>query len=50
MRREKVYDFHKELNSGYFRCLLYGVKPDGSLLVYLSRSQTDLYAFNVDFP
>lgn len=50
MRREKVYDFHKELNSGYFRCLLYGVKSDGSLLVYLSRSQADLYAFDLDFP
>ena len=50
MRREKVYDFHNELNSGYFRCLFYGVKPDGSLLVYLSRSQTDLYAFDIDFP
>ena len=49
-RRERVYDFHQELNSGYFRSLLYGVKPDGSLLVYLSRSQTDLYAFDVDFP
>jgi len=50
MRRERVYDFHKELNSGYFRCLLYGIKADGSLLVYLSRSYADLYAFDVDFP
>jgi len=50
MRREKVYDFHKELNSGYFRCVLYGIKSDGSLLVHLSRSYADLYAFDVDFP
>lgn len=50
MRREKVYDFHKELKSGYFRCLLHAVKSDGSLLVYLSRSNADLYAFDVDFP
>ena len=50
MRREKVYDFHKELNSGYFRCVLYGLKSDGSMLVHLSRSYADLYAFDVDFP
>jgi Tol biopolymer transport system component/DNA-binding winged helix-turn-helix (wHTH) protein len=49
-RREKVYDFHKELNSGYFRCVLYGIRSDGSLLVRLSRSYADLYAFEVDFP
>lgn len=50
MRREKVYGFHKELKSGYFRCVFYGLKPDGSLLVHLSRSFADLYAFDVDFP
>jgi Tol biopolymer transport system component/DNA-binding winged helix-turn-helix (wHTH) protein len=49
-RREKVYDFHKELNSGYFRCVLYGLKSDGSLLIYLTRSSSDLYSFDVDFP
>jgi len=49
-RREKVYDFHEELNSGYFRCVFYAIKSDGSLLVYLSRSNADLYAFDVDFP
>ena len=50
LRHDKVYDFHKELNSGYFRCVLYGVRSDGSLLVYLHRSNADLYAFDVDFP
>jgi Tol biopolymer transport system component len=50
MRRENVYDFHGELSTGYFRCLLYGIKPDGSLLIRLSRSHADLYAFDVDLP
>jgi Tol biopolymer transport system component/DNA-binding winged helix-turn-helix (wHTH) protein len=49
-RREKIYDFHKELSSGYFRCAFYDLKSDGSLLVYLSRSSSDLYSFDVDFP
>jgi len=48
MRRESVYEFHRELSSGYFRCLLYGIKPDGSLLIRLSRSHADIYAFDVD--
>jgi Tol biopolymer transport system component len=50
VRREKVYDFHRELNSGYFRCVFYAIKSDGSLLVYLSRSNADLYAFDVNLP
>jgi DNA-binding winged helix-turn-helix (wHTH) protein/Tol biopolymer transport system component len=50
MRRENVYDFHRELSSGYFRCLLYGIKSDGSLVIRLSRSDADLYAFDVDLP
>ena len=49
-RRENVYEFHRELSSGYFRCLLYGITPDGSLLIRLSRSHADLYAFDVDLP
>jgi DNA-binding winged helix-turn-helix (wHTH) protein/Tol biopolymer transport system component len=49
-RRDNVYAFDRELSSGYFRCLLYGIKPDGSLLIRLSRSHADVYAFDVDLP
>jgi Tol biopolymer transport system component/DNA-binding winged helix-turn-helix (wHTH) protein len=49
-RREKVYDFHKQLSSAYFRCVMYGLKSDGSLLIHLMRSSSDVYAFDIDFP
>jgi Tol biopolymer transport system component/DNA-binding winged helix-turn-helix (wHTH) protein len=47
---ERFFDFAKLLRAGYVRCAFEGFAPNGDVMAWLSRSDSDLYRLDLDLP
>lgn len=49
-RRETIFNFHEILSGNVFRCAFVGLDPNGSPIVNLSLSDSDVYAIDLYLP
>jgi hypothetical protein len=49
-KSERIFDCAKFLRDGAVRCAFEGRAPDGSIVVSVSSSWADLFAFDVELP
>jgi len=49
-RSELLFDFANLLHAGYHRCAFVRFDPNGDVIAYLTRGESDLYRLDLDLP